>query len=111
MTLPLTSTSRFLALNASPDELRRAIAEQAIWIERQGQTNAAVTDRLGRLESTFEDWQNDRKQADVLILAKLAAIDVTLQEIRTARSFASTMVKVALALASLAIAAKAAGIL
>ena len=99
MAPPVTSTASLLAGSASPEELRRALGQQALWIERQKTHNESTHARLTAVEGHFAD-----------IVERLDAIALELVTAKTQRALWSMIAKASLALASLVVAAKAAGL-
>ena len=118
---PVVSTAKLLAANTSPEELRRCVNEQALWIERQNQHNQATHLRIASLEEDFTDWRNDQRQANELVVTKLEAVakqldtlDDSVMVLRatrdTRREVLSKVAAIVVTLVSLFIAAKEAGL-
>ena len=98
--VPIPSTSNLLAGSAAPEELRRALGQQALWLDRQKIHNESTHARLTAVEVHFTE-----------IVERLDAIASELTAARAQRALWMLAAKAAIAIASLAIAAHAAGIL
>lgn len=98
--MTVNSTPNHLAASTSPEELRRAIGQQALWIERQKIHNESTHGRLGTLEVKFAE-----------IIERLDQISDALAAARAERALWGLAAKALLALASLFVAARAAGVI
>lgn len=104
------SAAKFMPATEHPAELAKAIRLQAVWIEGQGKTNQAHWEKIRELESDCANCRNDRRLADEFVMARLNQIDMHLQELRSDKRWTVLVVRGLFAVATLLIAAKAAGV-
>ena len=106
----MDASTRMLPASCEPEELRRALAEQALATE----SNAY---RLGALERGCATCRGERVAADSIVIEKLDALEVSfgkmledLAAIKAEKSTWTNAVKAVFAIAGLLVAAKAAGV-
>jgi hypothetical protein len=105
------SAAQFIPSTNAPEDVRRAFERAALWIERQGDTNKTHWGKIGELERDCSECRNDRRQIDELVTRRLAHIDETMTEIRVSQKWILWLGRIAFGLASLYVAAHAAGVL
>jgi hypothetical protein len=105
------SAAQFMPKTEQPADIAAAQRLQALWIERQGQTNQAHWQEIHGVKEAQKIERRDRMQRDELILTMLQNIQTRVDKVFHASRLAVIVGQAAFAIAGLLVAAKAAGII
>jgi hypothetical protein len=108
---PVPSAAQFMPASEHPADLAQAQRLQALWIERQSQTNAVHWSEIVELKQSGAEEKRDRVTRDELLLTTVQTIQRKVDEIAYGSRLAVIIGRALFAIAGLIVAAKAAGLI
>jgi len=105
------SAAQFMPKTEHPHDIAEAVRTQALWIERQNQTNATHWGEINRLETDCGHCRGDRRLEGQLPMAAIEDLKKRVTEIQAGTKMSVIVGRAAFALAGLLVAAYAAGML